>query len=458
MPGGGMQLKSESKDHFLLACLAIIALLLLSIWPIPHTIGVRNILLGLGFLIALFVIWNKRRLFTLKKTLPTVFIFILFAWLFFHYFFLSMDPSAQLKELQSTWLRAFLAGIIAFSLAILLPRNPKWRICIYLGVLVPMIVYLYSYFQVVFFSKQMLHLGFTGLVDHKIVLGYVGILFIAISLGIFSFWSNGNQRWNVIQVLGGLMLVIGIAASLASFVFVNTRNGIGAFVILISLWAMVYLFKFIQSKKYLLLAIFLVVLTLLGGGALQKHLSLNNQWNTLLADIKVGYQIDKYDHWQSHAKGYPQNELGTRVNVSTYERTAWATVGLRYSSQNPMGAGLLADSFRKMAAKNGIESHSLRFTHSGWIDLTMAIGIPGTLLILLSIISSFYWAIKRQTEMASVTVWLLVAIALYWLIAELATNKHFVEMLIFMLVFLGTVNAYDESDIDDSVDKSRVLT
>jgi hypothetical protein len=321
-----------------------------------------------------------------------------------------------------------------------------------------MIVYLYSYFQVVFFSKQMLHLGFTGLVDHKIVLGYVGILFIAISLGIFSFWSNGNQRWNVIQVLGGLMLVIGIAASLASFVFVNTRNGIGAFVILISLWAMVYLFKFIQSKKYLLLAIFLVVLTLLGGGALQKHLSLNNQWNTLLADIKVGYQIDKYDHWQSHAKGYPQNELGTRVNVSTYERTAWATVGLRYSSQNPMGAGLLADSFRKMAAKNGIESHSLRFTHSGWIDLTMAIGIPGTLLILLSIISSFYWAIKRQTEMASVTVWLLVAIALYWLIAELATNKHFVEMLIFMLVFLGTVNAYDESDIDDSVDKSRVLT
>jgi hypothetical protein len=184
----------------------------------------------------------------------------------------------------------------------------------------------------------------------------------------------------------------------------------------------------------------------------------NSQWNTLLADIEVGYQIDKFDHWQNRAKGYPQNALGTVVNGSTYERTACATAGLRYLSQNPMGAGLLADSFRKMAAKNGIESHSLRFTHSGWIDLTLAVGVPGFLLLILSMGISFYWAMKRQTEIASVTVWLLVAIALYWLIAELATNKHFVEMLIFMLVFLGAVNSYDESEIDDSVDKSRALT
>jgi hypothetical protein len=144
--------------------------------------------------------------------------------------------------------------------------------------------------------------------------------------------------------------------------------------------------------------------------------------------------------------------------VSTYERTAWATAGLRYLSQNPMGAGLLADSFRKMAAKNGIESHSLRFTHSGWIDLTLAIGVPGMLLIFLSIISSFYWAMKRQSELASVTVWLLVAMIIFWLIAELATNKHFVEMLIFMLVFLGAVNAYDQSEVDNSDNPGGKLT
>lgn len=453
-----MQLKSKSKDHFLLACLAIITLLLLSVWPVPHTIAVRNILLGLGFLIALSVIWNKRHLFTLKKTLPTVFILFFFVWLIFHYFFLFMDQSAQLKELQSTWLRAFMGGLIAFSLAILLPINKKWRVCIYLGVLVPVIIYLYSYAQVAFLSKQVPNFGFAGLVSHKIVLGYVGILFTALALGIFSFWLKNNQRTTVIKVLGGLLLVIGIAASLASFVFVNTRNGVGAFVILVLLWALVYLYQLTKSKRYLLPTIFLVILTPLSYVAIQKHLTMNiHQWSSLLADIKVGYQIDKFDHWQNNTKGYPQNELGAVVNVSTYERTAWATAGLRYLSQNPMGAGLLADSFRKMGATNGIESHSLRFTHSGWIDLTLAVGIPGILLLFLSMLSSLYWAMKRHSELASVTVWLLVAIAIYWLIAELATNKHFVEMLIFMLVFLGTVNAYDQSETIDPNNASGTL-
>lgn len=456
-----MQLNGVSrmtlKDHLLLACLAIISLLLLSVWPIPHTIGIRNILLGLGFLVALFVLWDKRHQLTWKKSLPTIIILIFFLWLIFHYFFLSMDPSAQIKELQSTWLRSFLAGFIAFSLAILLSKKPIWRVCLYLGVLVPVIVYLYSYAQVVIATKNILHLNFTGLIDHKIVLGYVGVLFTAIAFGVFSFWSTGKNELTIVKTMGGVLFLLGIAASLASFILVNTRNGIGAFVILMSLWILVYLFQSIKSKKYLLPLIFLLLIIPLGGFAIQKHLTLNNQWNTLLADIKVAYQIDKFEHWQSHAKGFPQNEIGAVVNVSTYERTAWATAGLRYLSQNPMGAGLLGDSFRRMAAKNGIESHSLRFTHSGWIDLTLAVGVPGFLLLMLSMGASFYWAMRRQAEMASVTVWLLVAIALYWLIAELATNKHFVEMLIFMLVFLGTVNAYDESEIDDSFDKSRVL-
>jgi hypothetical protein len=442
------------KDHLLLACVAIISLLLLSIWPIPHTIGIRNILLGLGFLVALFVLWDKRHQLTWKKSLSTVIILIFFLWLIFHYFFLSMDPSAQIKELQSTWLRALLAGFIAFSLAMLLSKKPIWRICLYLGVLVPVIVYLYSYAQVVIATKYILHLDFTGLIDHKIVLGYVGILFTAIAFGIFSFWSTGNQILIISKKISGVLLLLGIAASLASFILVNTRNGIGAFAILISLWILAYLFQFIKSKKYLLLSISLLISIPLIVFSIQKYFPPD----TLSADIKVGYQISKFNHWQNHEKGYPQNELGNFVNGSTYTRVAWATAGLRFLSQKPMGGGILGDSFGRMAAKNGIESHSLRFTHSGWIDLTLAVGVPGFLLLIMSMGTSFYWAMKRQTEMASVTAWLLVAIALYWLIAELATNKHFVEMLIFMLVFLGTVNAYDESEIDDSVDKSRVLT
>ena len=248
------------KDHLILACLAIISLLLLSAWPIPHTIGIRNILLGLGFLVALFVLWDKRHQLTWKKSLPTIIILIFFLWLIFHYFFLSMDPLAQIKELQSTWLRALLAGFIAFSLAMLLSKKPIWRVCLYLGVMVPVIVYLYSYAQVVITTKNILHLNFTGLIDHKIVLGYVGVLFTAIAFGIFSFWSTENQKLTIVKTMGGMLLLLGIVASLASFILVNTRNGIGAFVILMSLWILVFLFQSIKSRTYLLPLIFLLLL------------------------------------------------------------------------------------------------------------------------------------------------------------------------------------------------------
>jgi hypothetical protein len=237
-----------------------------------------------------------------------------------------MDQSAQIKELQSTWLRSLLAGLIAFSLAMLLSRKPIWRVCLYLGVLVPVIVYLYSYAQVVITTKNIWHLSFTGLIDHKIVLGYVGVLFTAIAFGIFSFWSTGNQKLTIMKTMGGILLFLGIAASLASFILVNTRNGIGAYLILLSLWILAYLFQFIKSKKYLLLIISLAISIPLIVFSIQKYFPPD----TLLADIKVGYQISKFNHWQNHEKGYPQNELGNFVNGSTYTRVAWATAWLRF--------------------------------------------------------------------------------------------------------------------------------
>jgi O-antigen ligase len=243
----------------------------------------------------------------------------------------------------------------------------------------------------------------------------------------------------------GFFLFAGVATSLISFVLVNTKNGIGAFIILLSVWVFVYFIQSVKLKKYFMPLAILIMIIGIAGYGVHKHLKLNQQWNTFLEDIEIGYQVDKYSHWQDHARGFPNNSTGI-VSHSTYERTAWATASLRYLIQNPLGAGVLGDSLKRMAAKNGVESNSLRFSHSGWIDLTLAIGIPGFLLILLSMLSSFYWALKSCTEVASVSIWWLLAIALYWLIAELATNKHFIEMLIFMLVFVGAVNSFSANE------------
>ena len=440
-----MSVKNQFLDHALLAALAVIAAGLLAIWPIPHTIAIRNILLVIGFLVSLPVILRNRGLFTFTKSLPIIFIALLFLWLLFHYQFFSWDSAAQLDELKSVWLRAFLAACIALALSILIPLKQSWMYLIYFGFFSPILIYFYSYAQLVLKSQQWLHLNFPGLVDHKIVLGYAGILFIATALAIFLHWLSYKSINKYQRGLIGFFLLVGVVLSLISFVLVNTRNGIGAFIILLSVWVFVYFIQSVKLKKYVAPLAILVMIIGIAGYGVHKHLKLNQQWNTFLEDVVIGYQVDTYPHWQDHAKGFPNNSIGV-VNVSTYERTAWATVGLRYLNQYPFGAGVLGDSLRRMAAQNGIESNSLRFSHSGWIDLTLAIGTPGFLLILLSMLSSFYWALKSRTEVASVSIWWLLAIALYWLIAELATNKHFVEMLIFMLVFIGAVNSFSAKE------------
>lgn len=438
-------MKCQFLDHILLAFLAIIAAGLLAIWPVPHTIAIRNILLIIGFFLSLPVIWRSRRLFTITKYLPIIFIGLLFLWLLIHYHFFSWDPAAQLNEFKSVWLRAFLAACIALALALLVPLRQSWMYAIYLGIISPVLIYFYSYIQLALQSQQWIHLNFPGLVDHKIVLGYAGILFIATALSVFLHWLSYKSINKYQRGLVGFFLLVGVVLSLISFVLVNTRNGIGAFIILLSVWVFVYFIQSVKLKKYTMPLAILIMITGMAGYGVHKHLKFNQQWNTFMEDVVIGHQIDEYPHWQNNSKGYPNNSVGM-VNVSTYERTALATAGIRYLNQYPLGAGVLGDSLKRMAAKNGVESHSLRFSHSGWIDLTLAIGIPGFLLILLSMLSSFYWALKSRTEIASVSIWWLMAIALYWLIAELATNKHFVEMLIFMLVFVGAVNSFSANE------------
>ena len=440
-----MSVKSQFLDHVLLAFLAIIATGLLAIWAVPHTIAIRNILLVIGFFLSLPVIWRSRRLFTITKSLPIIFIALLFLWLLIHYQFFSWDSAAQLNELKSVWMRAFLAACIALALALLMPLRQSWMYAIYLAILFPILIYFYSYIQLALKSQQWMHLNFTGPMEHKIILGYAGFFFISAALGIFLNWLGIKEFKNYQRWIIGIFLFLGIVLSLITFVLANTRNGVGAFIMLLSLWVFLYFIQSVKFKKYLIPLAMLITIIGIAGYGVHKHLKLNQQWNTFIEDIVIGYKIDENSHWQDAAKGFPNNSVGV-VNISTYERSAWATAGLRYLNHYPLGTGVLGDSLKRMTAKNGIKSHSLRFSHSGWIDLTLAIGIPGFLLILLSMLSSFYWAIKSRTEVASVSIWWLLAIALYWLIAELATNKHFVEMLIFMLVFVGAVNSFSGNE------------
>jgi len=74
-----------------------------------------------------------------------VFLALTFAWVVTHYFLFSIDPSQQLKELRSTWLRALLASIVGLGTGLVLRNHPNRLNLLWLGIFVAFIVLFYQY-------------------------------------------------------------------------------------------------------------------------------------------------------------------------------------------------------------------------------------------------------------------------------------------------------------------------
>jgi hypothetical protein len=169
-------------------------------------------------------------------------------------------------------------------------------------------------------------------------------------------------------------------------------------------------------------------------------------WVQMPEDIRVAVQIDKYPHWQNRdTYGYPKLESGVTVTANTYERFAWGAKGIELIKKYPMGYGIHNGSFKYLLEKEGLVSPTIAFTHSGWIDFTLGVGVPGTLLIWLTL-ASILWPSRRNTTLVkSLTLWVILTIFIYWIIGELS-NKHYVEFLFFMISFLIGINIYNEQE------------
>jgi len=90
---------------------------ILFIWVIPNTIALRNSLLVLGALNAIYVIFSVRHLFVEfgKFCIPLLFLMLLYCWTIIHYLFVSLDPNLELSELKSIWLRSFSGSLMAIA-------------------------------------------------------------------------------------------------------------------------------------------------------------------------------------------------------------------------------------------------------------------------------------------------------------------------------------------------------
>lgn len=445
-----------------------ISAILLGIWAVKDTIALRNILLVSGALISIVFLYQYFKLAGTRAIgaigvnwLPLVCILATLIWVVLHYCFFSIQPEVQLKELQSIWLRSALATILGLATGIALIKRPRLIILLWAAILLSFFVLFAQYLPLAVKSQSFVvpldHLDFRRyLFIGKINPMYMGVLLIAGSTGLL-LDAVGTHKQSWIKQISVFWLIC-LSTAMYSFAFiVNTRSGILLGSLPIIAWAIYGLgilpgsikrqrqqiknglieqstnFGGLDIKKILLVLIIAIgVVGVLGF----KQVERDSGWRQILEDIQIGYQVEKYPNWQNvDVYGFPKTESGKVVTYNTYERVAWAIAGIKSIPYHPYGVGMLILPLG-VAAKELFPGISPLSTHSGWVDLTLAFGLPFICLMWLANASIVYFAIRQASPLKYTIITLATILFALFLVGELS-NGHNLEMLFYFFALMG---------------------
>ena len=436
-------------------CLVFAALY--PVWMIYELLYFRRILLISGALLSLYPIYQYRHYFFQKRALPVWLMIGLFAWVLFHLFFLAHDYPAQLLELRRIWKYAGLGTIFALGLGLSLAGakiirykatqgSPYWPL-IYFGLCLPVLIYLLKYLLTTYgplmgmVVPAYLRINSDGSSAFYIPkTDYIACCLpvLALSLGQIYSLLISNFRLRVNQYLSILCYLSMIVATLVLFYVQNTKNGIAYAAILVTLFLGLILFRG-PSVRLWQKGILLITVVIGGYALLLPHLQKNDSWNTLVADTRIGFQLEQYPQWKfAGEQGYPNNEYGKRVSITNYERAAWFKVGVQLAIKDPLGYGLVEDSFKRMVKAQwpGVSQH-LSHSHSGWLDLILGVGFPGFLCLLLATLVNIWQSKDLAQPWRSAVFWALIANLMLWVTTEVAATVSFSALLFWISLSCG---------------------
>jgi hypothetical protein len=446
---------SNRSFSILSALIIFISTALLAVWSLKNTIALRNALLAIGTLLALFLFWQYSRGKDSKNTpnakptswvqyTPLALSFLMLIWVVVHYLFFSSEPGQQFQELSSTWLRVLESILIGLATGLVLREHPRRAQFLWLGIFGSFVYLLIHYLGMYFQTNQafMPNYYFSSPFGNKINTVLMGGLFISAICGSAAttlIHNRPSYPWPIY-----CYWLLGVLTILFAFTtIIDTRNGVGVGIILIASWLLfVGASKLIQQMKLRkldwkiwLVALVPAVLLII---FIQQHLSINRGWNHFVDDITIAVKIDEVPNWQDVKKyGYPNTASGEQVYPNNYERAAWATAGIHSITQNPLGYGMLEHSLGKVIRKSYPEA-MIRSSHSAWIDLGLAFGIPGLLLTLGALLSTVVLALRSHSPNRLVVIWIAADLLLTFTIAEVS-SKHTIEILFFCIALLNAM-------------------
>jgi hypothetical protein len=367
----------------------------------------------------------------------------------FHLLFLGGNPALQWYELTTIWKRVFIGFIFAlgFGLAITNPsldlrtKKTLWWI-VYLGFCMPTLIYLVkwvsmylmNHFQLMVPEYLQLYGSSAKFYIHKSSYVFFCLPVLAISVGrlrnLFITKQSFSKEAGIYILMTALVLF--------NFIVEKDRNGeLYAFMLITFAYLSIYLvgFKAFSKKKLSLIFGSLLIV----GSTFFFLFSSNPQWQTFISDSEIALQVDKYDNWKfAQIVGQPLNAKGEPLVGSNYERISWLIVGSRLMMENPLGYGLVEQSFGHLGRQKWPDA-ILSQSHSGWIDWTLGMGFPGTLLILFASLLSWHQSRQVDQPWDSIGRWGIFSILLLYCTTEVS-QRVYIDAFIFCIAWVASMS------------------
>ncbi len=419
--------------------LVVAVSLLLVVWPVPGTIALRHLLLLLAGSSGLVLMVRHAAWLRTRQALPLWLLMAAYPYMLLHALILSDQPSRQWEELSGPWLRILFSIFAGCGLGLLLLRpDRRVNLVLYAGMFGTTAIYTCRYAMHGLQTGDWMPLDFfTDFYRSKMDVGMYGMLFLAVALARI---THGFRQPEV-----GLHVFFWLAAALLvllMFLTANTKSGIALFVLLATLTTIPLVLRRLHVAGGRLFLLLSLGVSGLVAFAVYYHLEKNPAWQNLITDFRTGIDIEAYDYWKQPDSLYslPVGESGQAVNPSTYLRAAWLVAGTHLLLQHPLGLGQFQNAFGILARDEWPQSRLL-YSHSGWLDMALAMGLPGIILLGGAMLLAF---VQLQENGAPTVSWrsncrfILLAMALYWLIAE-AANTHYIETLFFLLALSASL-------------------
>ena len=418
---------AEARSSWHSVIVLVLSFIYVASCSVSHTVALRYALQAGLLILALPLLPGSMATLRAAK-LPAILLGLFMAYATLHTLLLSHWPDISRAELRSQLGMAvlwFFIGMVLYRI----PRRYSIVDVVIAGglalALAEFAIGAYFYvttgnwpFQETFTTAT--HLEFTFLINF--------VLAFVVATLCFGHWGKGRvSRFSKPWLL----------AILALFVFVSlraaARNGmIGMVYLSMSMLLLYSIFQGIKHGWAKLVLIWLAVLLALG--SLTVYSIRKDPRNLAFKEsVIAGWDYQHHPSW-TQLGPLPLMSNGQPVDDSAFKRVAWIHSGLDMIASHPLGFGFCREVFSLAATDLGIKNN-LGHAHSGFIDLGVALGIPGIVLWLLFSASLFvtgYRCFRYQQDVRGLMLMLVVCGFLGRMMNESIFRDHMLQL--FLLV------------------------